>query len=130
MVDDDPSIRLGLVHAFELAHYDVIAFASAVDFLSVEQPRWPAVLILDVRMGDMTGVELQTSLATKGLDLPIIFISGSSTVYESVKAMKGGAVDFLLKPFQMKDLLTVTETAFVDLLAGVAPYRQQPSRLQ
>ena len=51
-------------------------------------------------------------------------------MYESVKAMKGGAVDFLLKPFQMKDLLTVTETAFVDLLAGVAPYRQQPSRLQ
>jgi FixJ family two-component response regulator len=113
VVDDDPAVRKALTRLIKSAGYTVQAFASARDFLG----HWrvsdngPACLVLDVRMPKFSGLELQHELQTSNTPLPIIFISGHGDVPMSVKAMKKGAVDFLAKPVQDKDLLTAIEQA-------------------
>jgi FixJ family two-component response regulator len=111
VVDDDPSVGTALERLIRSAGCDVRTFTSAFEFLDRIDPDAPACLILDVNMPALNGLELQEVLAEKAIALPIVFISGHGTVPMSVKAMKGGAVDFLPKPFSDEDLLNAISRA-------------------
>lgn len=99
LVDDEPSVRRALTRLLSAAGFDVTSFATAHDFLATLQPQpGPACLVADLRMPGLGGLELQEELRRRGIELPIIFVSGRADVGSGVKAMKGGAVDFLEKP--------------------------------
>jgi RNA polymerase sigma factor (sigma-70 family) len=118
VVDDDPSVLRSLERLLRSEGYDLETFTSAQEFLDFQHPDTPSCLILDVKMPGLSGLELQERLTDKGISLPIIFITGHGTVPASVKAMKAGAVDFLLKPFSPTDLLeTVAKALEKDLQA-------------
>ena len=105
LIEDSADMRQSLVGMLEFLGYQVQAFSSAVDFLQVPIQTGPAVIITDMRMPGMTGVELQAELLKRGRQIPIIFISGESTVQQSIDAMKQGAMEFLIKPFERDQLL-------------------------
>jgi FixJ family two-component response regulator len=105
IVDDDPSVRKSLERLLLSVGLAAKSFESAAHFLQSGHGRETGCLVLDVRMPEISGLELQEKLARAGIYLPIIFISGHGTVPMSVRAMKAGAMDFLLKPFDEQDLL-------------------------
>ena len=105
LIDDDESMRASLKGLLEFFGYRVYTFSSARDFLQVQIHVAPAVIITDMRMPDLSGVELQAELCQRGRQVPMIFISGESTTPQVIEAMKGGAIDFLLKPFEREELL-------------------------
>jgi FixJ family two-component response regulator len=111
VVDDDPSVRKSLTRVLTSAGYAVEAFASARDFLAREPLVGPCCVVLDVRMPGLTGLDLQEALAGSGHGIPIVFITGHGDISMSVKAMKGGAVDFLTKPFDVESLLEAVQRA-------------------
>ena len=111
VVDDDPSVRKSLVRLVRTAGHDAEPFASAREFLARPQYDGPCCLVLDVRMPGLTGLALQEALAAAGHRLSIVFITGYRDVRVSVKAMKGGAVDFLTKPVNDRELLSAIERA-------------------
>jgi FixJ family two-component response regulator len=111
IVDDDPSVRKSLTRVMTAAGYAVEVYASARDFLTREPFVGPCCLVLDVRMPGLTGLDLQEALAGKGHRMPIVFITGHGDISMSVKAMKGGASDFLTKPFDVEKLLEAVERA-------------------
>jgi FixJ family two-component response regulator len=111
IVDDDASVRRSLVRLVSAAGYQVEAFASAREFLARPPLDAPGCLVLDVRMPGLTGLELQEALATAGRLLSTVFITGYGDVSVGVKAMKGGAVDFLTKPVDRRELLGAIERA-------------------
>jgi len=111
VVDDDPSVRKSLTRVMTSAGYTVEAFQSARDFLAREPLAGPCCVVLDVRMPGLTGLDLQETLATSGHRLPIVFITGHGDISMSVKAMKGGAVDFITKPFDVENLLEAVHRA-------------------
>lgn len=112
LVDDDASVRKALTRLIRSAGYDVQAFASAREFLDREtRCEGIACLVLDIRMPGLSGMDLQRELQTAKTILPIIFITGHGDIPMSVKAMKGGAVDFLAKPVNDKVLLKAIEQA-------------------
>ena len=113
VVDDDPSVRKSLTRVMTSAGYAVEAFASARDFLAREPLVGPCCVVLDVRMPGLTGLDLQETLASTGHRIPIVFITGHGDISMSVKAMKGGAVDFLTKPFDVENLLEAVQRAVV-----------------
>jgi FixJ family two-component response regulator len=98
------------------AGYRVQAFASAREFLAHPQQEDLCCLVLDVRMPGLTGLELQEALASAGTRMSIVFISGHGDVVGSVKAMKGGAIDFLTKPVDARELLGAIERAVAKAL--------------
>ena len=93
------------------AGHTVEAFASAREFLARERDDEPGCLVLDLRMPEMTGLELQDALERAGYAIPVVFVSGHGDIPASVKAMKAGAIDFLTKPVQNRDLLQAVERA-------------------
>lgn len=105
IVDDDEAIRLGVSALLSTVAIEVHAYATATDFLAQASPGMSGCLVLDVRMPGMSGLELQQQLIERGIKLPIIIISGHGDVPMAVRAMKSGATDFLLKPFNEQDLL-------------------------
>lgn len=105
LIEDSEPMRKSLVGMLEFLGYQVQSFASPVDFLQVPIQVGPAVVITDMRMPDMTGVQLQAELLKRGRQMPVIFISGESTVQQSIDAMKQGAMEFLIKPFERDQLL-------------------------
>jgi FixJ family two-component response regulator len=109
VVDDDPSVRKSLTRLIGSAGYAVEAFASAREFLARERYPGPCCVVLDVRMPGLTGLDLQEALAGAGRRMSIVFATGHGNISMSVKAMKGGAVDFLTKPVDDKDLLAAIE---------------------
>jgi FixJ family two-component response regulator len=109
IVDDDASVRKGLARLVTTAGYRVEVFASAREFLERPRPEDLCCLVLDVRMPGLTGLELQEALAVAGDRMSIVFVSGHGDVVGSVKAMKGGAVDFLTKPVDARELLGAIE---------------------
>jgi RNA polymerase sigma factor (sigma-70 family) len=113
VVDDDPAVRKALTRLIRAEEYTVQAFASARDFLDYWRgaDEVPACLVLDVRMPKFSGLDLQHELQASNTLLPIIFITGHGDIPMSVKAMQQGAVDFLPKPVQDKDLLSAIERA-------------------
>jgi len=113
IVDDDESLREALKGLFRSVGLKAEAFASARDFLAREPFVGPCCVVLDVRMPGLTGLDLQETLASAGHRMPIVFITGHGDISMSVKAMKGGAVDFLTKPFDVENLLEAVQRAVV-----------------
>jgi FixJ family two-component response regulator len=105
IVDDDPSVRRALARLVRSVGLQVETFPSAKTFLDHPAPDRPACLVLDIRLPGPSGLDLQSTLIQTRRDIPIIFITGHGDVPTSVRAMKGGAVDFLQKPFNDQDLL-------------------------
>ena len=98
VVDDDPSLRRALARLIAAAGFDVETFPSAEAFLGQPVTDRPACLVLDVRLPGESGLDLQAALGSARRFLPIIFVTGHGTVSAGIRAMKGGAVDFLEKP--------------------------------
>lgn len=117
VVDDDASVRKSLVRLIKAAGYEAEAFGSVGDFLARRPYDGPCCLVLDVRMPGRTGLDLQEALRAAGQRLSIVFITGYRDVPVSVKAMKGGAVDFLTKPVDEGTLLGAIEQAVARTLA-------------
>jgi RNA polymerase sigma factor (sigma-70 family) len=117
IVDDDPSHRDSLQFLLESVGMKVRSFSSARDFLNGVDPETPGCLLLDVRMPGMNGLDLQSELVDAKIRLPIIFITAHGTVPTSVRAMKAGAVDFLEKPLDERDLLNAIHRAIDQDLA-------------
>jgi len=109
IVDDDAEIRLHLGNLLRHVGYSVSDFGSAKEFLATDENLGASVLVLDMRMPIMSGLDLQKSLRAQGSDVPIIYISGESRSQEIIDAMKGGAIDFLWKPFTHTQLVEVIE---------------------
>jgi FixJ family two-component response regulator len=112
-IDDDPSIRKGLARLLRLANYETEVFESASDFLARPQHPGPCCVIVDVQMPGLNGLAFQTTLAQRRREEQLIFITGYGDVPMCARAMKAGAVDFLPKPFQPKELLNCVERALV-----------------
>ena len=112
VVDDDEAVRDSLQWLLEGKDYRVRCFDSAETFLGRYDPREVACLIVDIRMGGMTGLELQDKLIERKSPLPIVFITGHGDVPMAVSTMKKGAVDFLEKPFNETDLREIVGRMF------------------
>ena len=109
VVDDDEAVRDSVQWLLEGKGYRVRCFDSAESFLSRYDPREVACLLVDIRMGGMTGLELQARLIEIRSPLPIVFITGHGDVPMAVDTMKKGAMDFIQKPFKEADLVRVVE---------------------
>src|SRR5439155_1360134 len=111
VVDDDQSVRRSLRRLFRSAGYAAETFASAEDYLAREIFKGPICLALDVRMPGLNGLELQKTLESRGACEQIVFITGHNDVPTCTQAMKNGAVDFLMKPFDGGELIQAVERA-------------------
>jgi len=111
VVDDDPSVRRSLQRLLRTAGYPTETFGSVADFLSREHHSGAGCLVLDVRLPEISGLEASEKLSQANYYLPTVFITGHADVPTSVRAMKGGAVDFLSKPVRDDDLLAAVRTA-------------------
>ena len=109
LIDDDISIRSSLTRTLVDAGYTVQPFAGAKDFMENLMPVSPAVILLDMQMPDVIGLDLQEQLTQLGLKTPIIFISGQSHQKQIVQGLKKGAIDFLFKPFNLAELFTAID---------------------
>lgn len=105
IIDDDPSVRKALERLFRSVEQMVHSFGSTEEFLRYERPDAPACLVLDVRLPGPGGLQFQQDLASLGVHISIVFITGHGDIPMSVAAMKAGAVEFLTKPFRDQDLL-------------------------
>ncbi|AEG06989.1 DNA-binding response regulator [Sinorhizobium meliloti] len=110
VIDDDKRVRDGLSELLESRGIGVTTFASAREYLKAPKPENPSCLVLDVRLPDIDGFELQARLANEPHP-PIVFITGHGDIPMTVRAMKLGAVDFLAKPFRDHELLAAIQTA-------------------
>ena len=110
IVDDDLSVRSALDSLMRSVGFRAQTYASPRDFLN-RLPNAPGCLILDVRLPGLSGLDLQRELTENDVHIPIIFITGHGDIPMSVRAMKGGAVDFLTKPFRDQDLLDAIQQA-------------------
>jgi FixJ family two-component response regulator len=105
VVDDDPDLRTSVGRLLRSVGLEVELFATISDFLKSAPKEGPTCLVLDVRLPGQSGLDLQRKLASANKDLPIIFITGHGDISMSVQAMKGGAIEFLTKPFRDQELL-------------------------
>jgi len=105
VVDDDDSMRRALTLLLSTVGYETAAYARPTEFLSHLKPDDPGCLVLDIRMPEMSGLEVQQHLNRLGCMLPVIFITGHGDVPMAVQAMKAGAFEFIQKPFREQDLL-------------------------
>ena len=128
VVDDDEGIRVSLERALKMRAYRVQTFDSARAFLAGYRPGQNGCLVLDYGMPDMNGLELQRHMNTSDIELPIIFITGHGGVPESVQAIKGGALDFLEKPFPQTALIERIEAAFEIARRGLSEKRDEKQR--
>jgi FixJ family two-component response regulator len=110
VVDDDAGVRQSLQSLLRSIGLEVEVFGSAPEFLANKIPDGPSCLVLDVRLPDMSGLDFQAELAKARIMIPIIFITGHGDIPMTVRAMKGGAVEFLPKPFREQDLLDAVRT--------------------
>jgi FixJ family two-component response regulator len=111
VVDDDASVRDAVKRLIASVGLPVETFGSTREFLSARRPEAPACLVLDVRLPDVSGLELQRELAEANVHIPIIFITGHADIPMTVRAMKAGAVEFLTKPFRGQELLDAIQEA-------------------
>src|SRR5438477_1347298 len=105
VVDDDPDLRASVGRLLRSLDLDTQLFGSIADFLKSDPPDGPTCLVLDVRLPGQSGLDFQRELAAANREFPIIFITGHGDIPMSVQAMKGGAIEFLTKPFRDQDLL-------------------------
>lgn len=112
IVDDDEAIRTLWRWLMESNGIAVQTFATAAEFIESYRAGGLACLVLDVRLPGMSGLELQEYLKREGVEIPIVFVSGHGDVPTAVSALKGGAVDFIQKPFSYRDVLAIIQRAF------------------
>ncbi len=122
MVDDDSGVRDAVRTLLTSVGIRVETFASTREFLTARRPDAPACLVLDVRLPDASGLELQRELADADAAIPIIFVTGHGDIPMSVQAMKAGAVEFLTKPFRGQQLLDAVQDA---LARGRAAWKER-----
>jgi FixJ family two-component response regulator len=111
VVDDDAAVRDAIQSLIRSVGLYVEGFASAQDFLRSKRPDVPGCLVLDIRLPGFSGLQLQSKLADADIRIPIVFMTGHGDIPMTVKAMKGGAVEFLTKPFRDQDLLEAVQQA-------------------
>lgn len=111
VIDDDEDVRRSWQFVIEGEGWNVCTYASALEFLAQDANQIPGCLVLDVRMPEMSGLELQHEMKLRGIHLPIIFISAHGDIDMAVKSVKDGADDFLSKPVSTERLLDVIEKA-------------------
>ncbi|XEG69856.1 response regulator [Pseudomonas sp. abacavir_1] len=132
IVDDDKDLRTSLAWLLESVSIQAQCFAGAEEFLAHYDPSSPACLVLDVRMPETSGFQLQAMLNERGAALPIIFVSAHGDIPMSVQAMKNGALDFVEKPYnpqQMLERIQAALKAAVQVHAGAEQKRQLQQRL-
>lgn len=132
IVDDDKDLRTSLAWLLESVSIQAQCFAGAEEFLAHYDPGSPACLVLDVRMPETSGFQLQAMLNERGAALPIIFVSAHGDIPMSVQAMKNGALDFVEKPYnpqQMLERIQAALKAAVQVHAGAEQKRQLQQRL-
>ena len=105
VIDDDPEFRESLGRLLRAVGLQSRMFVSVADFLGAELPDGPTCLVLDVRLPGQSGLDFQRDLAAANVRLPIVFMTGYGDIPMTVQAMKGGAIEFLTKPFRDQDLL-------------------------
>jgi RNA polymerase sigma factor (sigma-70 family) len=121
VVDDDPSVLRALTRLLSAAGLETRGFPSPAAFLDAHDPATPGCLVLDVALPGLDGLELQQALAGSDCARPIVFITGRGDIPTTVRAMKGGAVDFLTKPVNDNDLLAAVRNAIeIDRMARQA----------
>jgi FixJ family two-component response regulator len=111
VIDDDPSMRRSLDALLRSVGLEVLLFSSAQEFMKATRPDAPGCLVLDVRLPGMSGLTFQQELASAGICMPVIFITGYGDVPMTVRAMKAGAAEFLTKPFDDQVLLDAVHAA-------------------
>ena len=111
IVDDDPSVREALGRLFRSVDLEPRLFASVPELMRQKFPDTPCCLVLDIRLPGVSGLDFQTQLSEANTHVPIIMMTGHGDIPMSVKAMKGGAVDFLTKPFRDQDMLDAVANA-------------------
>jgi FixJ family two-component response regulator len=111
VIDDDGSMRRALTNLFQSVGLEVEAFGSASEMLQSKLPDVASCLVLDIRLPGLSGLDFQVELAKANIHIPIIFMTGHGDIPMTVRAMKGGAVDFLTKPFRDQDMLDAVVTA-------------------
>ena len=111
VVEDDASVRRALTNLFQSVGLEVQLFGSASEMLENKLPDVASCLVLDVRLPGLSGLDFQAELAKAKIHIPIIFMSGHGDIPMTVRAMKGGAVDFLTKPFRDQDMLDAVVAA-------------------
>jgi len=111
VVDDDAAVRCSLENLIRSVGLRAETFASAQEFLRNKRPDVPTCLVLDVRLPDLSGLDLQKRMAEADMEIPIIFITGHGDIPMTVQAMKAGAVEFLTKPFREQELLDAIHQA-------------------
>jgi FixJ family two-component response regulator len=109
VIDDDEHVRTAVSDLLRSVRLKVNSFASVPDFLKWKMPDAPSCLVLDVRLPGLSGLDLQSELNKSGVEVPIVFMTAHADVPMSVRAMKGGAIDFLPKPFRDQDLLDAVQ---------------------
>jgi FixJ family two-component response regulator len=105
VIDDDASVRRALANLFQSVGLRVEVFGSAPEMLQSKLPDVASCLVLDIRLPGLSGLDFQAELAKANIHIPIIFMTGHGDIPMTVRAMKGGAVDFLTKPFRDQDML-------------------------
>ena len=124
VLDDDASVRTALARLLGAVGYEVKVHATAASYLLAPTHDEPSCLILDVRMPEVSGLEIQDALARLRVAVPIIFLTGHGDIPMSVKAMRAGAVDFLTKPVKREMLLAAVQAAFASQTASIADRSQ------
>lgn len=115
VIDDDDKVRRSWQFVLEGEGWQVQAYESAVRFLKEDDPQVPGCIVCDVRMPEMSGIELQTEMKRAGSRMPLVLISAHADLVMAVKAVKDGAYDFLLKPVETEHLIqTVSEALELD----------------
>jgi FixJ family two-component response regulator len=111
VVDDDASVREAVSNLLESVGFDAQAFASTEGFRNAARPDAPSCLVLDIKLPGANGLDFQEALARAGISIPIVFITAHGDVPMASRAMKAGAIEFLMKPFQKEDLLAAIRQA-------------------
>ncbi len=129
IIDDDEAIRRSVAFMLKTSGYRVHCWSSGVAFLKEAKKAEPGCILLDVRMPEMDGLEVQAELTQRGITAPVVIVTGHGDIAIAVRAMKAGAVDFIEKPFQKDVLLTAIELALDRLtLAGDRAARTAEAR--
>ena len=111
VVDDESAVGVSVKRLLHSVGIEARLFTSATEFLRTKRPDAPGCIVLDVRLPDLSGLDLQQELAKANVDLPVIFVTGHADIPMTVRAMKAGAVEFLTKPFREQELLEAVQRA-------------------